>query len=331
MFTNEAVNYGNEKVINMASRKRMIGISKGKYSHKRTAVFVLTYGSPHSKEELKEYMTSIRRGREPSAAEIKELERRYELVHQWDAPQLYRIPNEQAAVLADILDDYDVYFGALHDASSISSDVIWLIEDGYDDAIVIVTAPFHAGISTMAYRNMFDICASSWGLQSYQFIEEWWRQPTFSDYWAAAIKVVKSVSDTDTMWIFSAHSIPIINDGIQRDSYKEDLWTAARIISEKADISNWSVAFQSAPPRPGWMGPSVEESIEAALQKGYKRIVFVPFGFVSNHVEVLYDNDIVCRELVERGGAIYDRVDMPNTNRVFLQAMASAIVERIEQ
>ena len=70
-------------------------------------------------------------------------------------------------------------------------------------------------------------------------------------------------------------------------------------------------------------------SNQSALHSGAIHIAFVPFGFVSNHVEVLYDNDVECKQLVENGGAMYLRAQMPNCNETFLQAMASAIVERI--
>ena len=89
------------------------------------------------------------------------------------------------------------------------------------------------------------------------------------------------------------------------------------------------MAWQSAAPHGQWLGPTVEDAINEALQTGADRIVFVPFGFVSNHVEVLYDNDVECKELVEAKGATYMRVPMPNCNEIFLQAMASAIIERI--
>ena len=89
------------------------------------------------------------------------------------------------------------------------------------------------------------------------------------------------------------------------------------------------MAWQSAAPHGQWLGPTVEDAINEALQTGANRIVFVPFGFVSNHVEVLYDNDVECKELVEAEGATYMCAPMPNCNETFLQAMASAIIERI--
>ena len=65
------------------------------------------------------------------------------------------------------------------------------------------------------------------------------------------------------------------------------------------------------------------------IRSWWDQPTFVPFGFVSNHVEVLYDNDVECKELVEAKGATYMRAPMPNCNETFLQAMASAIIERI--
>ena len=104
---------------------------------------------------------------------------------------------------------------------------------------------------------------------------------------------------------------------------------SAKEIAQCCGLEQWSVAWQSAAPHGQWLGPTVEEAIDQALRNGAIHIAFVPFGFVSNHVEVLYDNDVECKELVDAGGAVYMRAQMPNCNETFLQAMASAIIERI--
>ena len=65
-------------------------------------------------------------------------------------------------------------------------------------------------------------------------------------------------------------------------------------------------------PHGQWLGPTVAEAINQSLHSGAIHIAFVPFGFVSNHVEVLYDNDVECKELVDAGGAVYMRAEMPN-------------------
>ena len=132
----------------------------------------------------------------------------------------------------------------------------------------------------------------------------------------------------DVFVIFSAHSIPLINNH-GGDSYALALEESAKEIAEHCKLLKWTVAWQSAAPHGQWLGSTVEDAINEALQTGANRIVFVPFGFVSNHVEVLYDNDVECKELVEVEGATYMRAPMPNCNEIFLQAMASAIIERI--
>jgi len=128
--------------------------------------------------------------------------------------------------------------------------------------------------------------------------------------------------------IFSAHSIPLINSH-NADSYALALEESAKEIAQRCDLEQWSVAWQSAAPHGQWLGPTVAEAINQALHSGAIHIAFVPFGFVSNHVEVLYDNDVECKELVEAESATYMRAPMPNCNETFLQAMASAIIERI--
>ena len=146
-----------------------------------------------------------------------------------------------------------------------------------------------------------------------------------------SVKSECAVVDTDckdVFVIFSAHSIPLINNH-GGDSYALALEESAKEIAEHCKLPKWTVAWQSAAPHGQWLGPTVEDAINEALQTGANRIVFVPFGFVSNHVEVLYDNDVECKELVEAEGATYMRAPMPNCNETFLQAMASAIIERI--
>ena len=165
------------------------------------------------------------------------------------------------------------------------------------------------------------------GAVTFDFIRSWWDQPAFTEYWKKA--VVDCVNATEDIFvIFSAHSIPLI-DNHGGDSYVFALHESAKEIAEHCKLSKWTVAWQSAAPHGQWLGPTVEEAIDQALQTGAAHIAFVPFGFVSNHVEVLYDNDVECKQLVENGGAMYLRAQMPNCNETFLQAMASAIVERI--
>lgn len=308
----------------------------------KKGLLFLSYGSPSSKEDLVPYMTSIRHGRVPTEGEIANLTRRYDVIDQWSNLELQHMAEHQYKTLMTLLPTMPSAIGYLHMKPSITEAVDSLVHQGVEHIIAIVTAPFFTSLGTGAYEKQVQAAIGKHGAVTFDFIRSWWDQPAFIDYWKTAVAdCVKSehedsdakseIVDTsieDIFVIFSAHSIPLI-DNHGGDSYAFALHESAKEIAEHCKISKWTVAWQSAAPHGQWLGPTVEDAINQALQTGATHIAFVPFGFVSNHVEVLYDNDVECKELVEKGGAIYLRAQMPNCNETFLQAMASAIVERI--
>lgn len=308
----------------------------------KKGLLFLSYGSPSSKEDLVPYMTSIRHGRVPTEGEITNLTRRYDVIDQWSNLELQHMAEHQYKTLMTLLPTMPSAIGYLHMKPSIAEAVDSLIHQGVEHIIAIVTAPFFTSLGTGAYEKQVQAAIGKHGAVTFDFIRSWWDQPAFTEYWQTAVaNCVESahedsiakleIVDTpiaDIFVIFSAHSIPLI-DNHGGDSYAFALHESAKEIAEHCKLSKWTVAWQSAAPHGQWLGPTVEDAIDQALQTGATHIAFVPFGFVSNHVEVLYDNDVECKELVEKGGAMYLRAQMPNCNETFLQAMASAIVERI--
>jgi ferrochelatase len=293
----------------------------------KKGLLFLSYGSPLSKDDLVPYMTSIRRGRVPTEAEITNLTKRYDTIGQWENIELQTMAECQYKALLTLLPTMPSAIGFLYMKPSIADAVDCLVQQGVEHIIAIVTAPFFTALGTGAYEKQVQAAISNHDNVTFDFIRSWWDQPTFKEYWVKALsKCVHNANDVFV--IFSAHSIPLINnhDG---DSYALALEESAKEIAEYCKLPNWTVAWQSAAPHGQWLEPTVEDAINEALQTGATRIAFVPFGFVSNHVEVLYDNDVECKELVEAKGATYMRAPMPNCNETFLQAMASAIIERI--
>lgn len=340
MYMNVVVNFG-------LKRDKQVNVEK-------KGLLFLSYGSPSSKDDLVPYMTSIRRGRVPTEGEIANLTKRYDTIGQWENVELQTMAECQYKTLLTLLPTMPSAIGFLHMKPSIADAVDSLVQQGVEHIIAIVTAPFFTALGTGAYEKQVQSAISNHDNVTFDFIRSWWDQPTFKEYWVKTVsecvnndksECVDSVTSVyvdstnsecavvdangkDVFVVFSAHSIPLINnhDG---DSYALALEESAKEIAEHCKLPKWTVAWQSAAPHGQWLGPTVEDAINEALQTGADRIVFVPFGFVSNHVEVLYDNDVECKELVEAKGATYMRAPMPNCNEIFLQAMASAIIERI--
>ena len=304
------------------------GLKRGKLVKvEKKGLLFLSYGSPLSKDDLVPYMTSIRRGRVPTKEEIANLTKRYDTIGQWENVELQTMAECQYRTLLTLLLTMPSAIGFLHMKPSIADAVDCLVQQGVEHIIAIVTAPFFTALGTGAYEKQVQAAISNYDNVTFDFIRSWWDQPTFKEYWVKAVSNCVNINK-DLFVIFSAHSIPLINNH-GGDSYALALEESAKEIAEHCKLPKWTVAWQSAAPHGQWLGPTVEDAINEALQTGVDRIVFVPFGFVSNHVEVLYDNDVECKELVEAKGATYMRAPMPNCNEIFLQAMASAIVERI--
>ena len=304
------------------------GLKRGKLVKvEKKGLLFLSYGSPLSKDDLVPYMTSIRRGRVPTEAEIANLTKRYDTIGQWENVELQTMAECQYRTLLTLLPTMPSAIGFLHMKPSIADAVDSLVQQGVEHIIAIVTAPFFTALGTGAYEKQVQVAISNHDNMTFDFIRSWWDQPTFKEYWVKAVSKCVNINK-DLFVIFSAHSIPLINNH-GGDSYALALEESAKEIAEHCKLPKWTVAWQSAAPHGQWLGPTVEDAINEALQTGADRIVFVPFGFVSNHVEVLYDNDVECKELVEAKGATYMRAPMPNCNEIFLQAMASAIIERI--
>jgi len=304
------------------------GLKRGKLVKvEKKGLLFLSYGSPLSKDDLVPYMTSIRRGRVPTKEEIANLTKRYDTIGQWENVELQTMAECQYRTLLTLLPSMPSAIGFLHMKPSIADAVDSLVQQGVEHIIAIVTAPFFTALGTGAYEKQVQVAISNHDNMTFDFIRSWWDQPTFKEYWVKAVSKCVNINK-DLFVIFSAHSIPLINNH-GGDSYALALEESAKEIAEHCKLPKWTVAWQSAAPHGQWLGPTVEDAINEALQTGANRIVFVPFGFVSNHVEVLYDNDVECKELVEAESATYMRAPMPNCNETFLQAMASAIIERI--
>lgn len=297
----------------------------------KQGILFLSYGSPSDKADLIPYMTSIRRGRIPTDCEVQNLVNRYEAIGQWTDQSLSTMAERQCHVIQGFLPSVPIAIGYLHRRPSIGEAVADLAKRGVSHIIAIVTAPFYSALGTGAYEHRVIAAVAEYPHVTCEFIRHWWEQSAFIDYWMTAIQGYlqsAELDESETEIIFSAHSVPVM-DNMSNDGYADSLRKGAQRIAGLLGLPHWSLAWQSAGPHGQWLGPTVQDVIERALQNGFKHIVFVPFGFVSNHVEVLYDNDIECRDFVEAGGAAYGRVPMPDDDVHFIRAMADAITERI--
>ena len=112
------------------------------------------------------------------------------------------------------------------------------------------------------------------------------------------------------------------------DPYPDQLTDTKNLLSELSNIEHTAQGWQSEETQVRlWLGPDVQDlTRELYKEHGYKHfIIYTPVGFVCNHLEVLYDNDYECKVVCDEIGAVYHRPPMPNTDDLFIGAMADEV------
>lgn len=305
---------------------------------RKMGLLVMAYGTPYQESDIERYYTHIRRGRKPSQEMLKSLADRYEAIG--GISPLAHITKAQADRLAEFLNkrqdsiEFKVYLGLKHIDPFIEDAVKQMHEDGIEEAVSIVLAPHFSTFSIQSYNGRAIDAAKELGGPSIHCIESWYQEPKFIQYWTEKIKEIFSKmpeEDKDrAVVIFSAHSLPqkITEIG---DPYPEQLRETAHLIAEHAGLAHYTIGWQSAgrTPEP-WLGPDVKDLTRELYEtSGFNTFVYVPVGFVSDHLEVLYDNDYECRAVTEELGAAYYRPEMPNTQPLFIDALADTVWKKV--
>ncbi|MFY3791754.1 ferrochelatase [Ureibacillus sp. MALMAid1270] len=302
-------------------------------------LLVMAYGTPYKEEDIERYYTHIRHGRKPSEEHLEDLKERYKAIG--GISPLAKMTQKQAETLRDRLNEvqdeveYKLFIGLKHIEPFIEDAVEAMVNEGIEEAVSIVLAPHFSTFSIKTYngraQETIDKLGSSLKLTS---VEAWYDEPKFIEYWKQAVNAAFAEMDEEELekacLIVSNHSLPE-KIKLAGDPYEEQLIETARLIQEATGVKNVEVGWQSAGQTPEpWLGPDVQDlTRELYEQKGFRSFVYIPVGFVTEHLEVLYDNDIECKVVCEELGANYRRPPMPNTHPLFIDAMVDAINKKL--
>lgn len=306
---------------------------------KKMGLLVMAYGTPYKETDIERYYTHIRRGRKPTEEMLKDLQNRYEAIG--GISPLAKITLEQARQLENHLNsiqkdiEFHLYLGLKHIEPFIEDAVKRMHEDGIEEAVSIVLAPHFSTFSIKSYNGRAKVETEKLGGPNLISIDSWYKEPKFIEYWSQQLQTVfqqmPNEEKENAVVIFSAHSLPekIITMG---DPYPDQLQETAQLITEHAGIKNYAIGWQSAgnTPEP-WIGPDVQDLTRTLFtEKKYSSFVYAPVGFVSDHLEVLYDNDVECKLVTEQIGVNYYRPKMPNVQPLFIDALATVVLEAIK-
>jgi ferrochelatase len=295
-------------------------------------VLVMAYGTPRGPEDLEAYYTHIRRGRPPSAELLEELAARYQAIGWSPLTELTRRQADRLQARLDAVKPgrWRVYVGMKHAPPFIGDAVRAMDADGVVEAVGVVLAPHYSRMSVGAY-----IAAAEEARRALarpfpaRYVERWGEHPLFVDAVADRLRAVLAELPGEirerTPVIFTAHSLPerILT---WRDPYPAELQRTAAAVAARAGVREWTLAFQSAGrTAETWLGPDVRDVIHRLHDRGVDSVAVCSVGFVTDHLEVLYDLDIEARALCDALGVQYVRAGSLNDHPLLIEALADLV------
>jgi len=207
------------------------------------------------------------------------------------------------------------------------------VRDGFKEVVAVPMAPFRSRASTGAYIEELKRAKETVGEEiRISFVEGWYRHPLFLE--AVRAKIEEGLMDflpgerERVHLIFTAHSLPKVM--VVNDPYVAEIEESVRAVVDKIAPRPWHIAFQSkGAGSEEWIGPDVEAVLSGLASQNVRGVLVVPIGFVSDHIEILYDIDIAYRKKAESLGIVLRRTRSLNTSDPFIGALAEVVEEQI--
>jgi ferrochelatase len=313
----------------------------------KTAVLLLAHGTPETLDDIPAYLRNVVSGRPMPDHVVEEIRHRYSLIGK---SPLTEITMLQGRLLAEKI-GLPVYVGMRNWKPYIADVVKQMRVDGIKSAAAICLAPQNSRTSVGLYRRA--AFAEAGDAIQIEFVEGWAEHPllakAFADKLCPLRKKLIEGTGTEVPVLFTAHSVPCrtiqtpaqapfaatpaerekifwpVADPAIPDPYAVDAKNTARVVAQQAclDDSQWFFAFQSQGQSGGlWIGPTVEDTLNAMSAQGHKSVIVQTIGFLCDHVEIRYDIDISFREFARGLGMRLERTESLNGSPILVEALA---------
>ncbi|MEQ1872492.1 MAG: ferrochelatase [Ilumatobacteraceae bacterium] len=303
----------------------------------QTAVLLMAYGTPRHADEIAAYYTDIRRGRPPTDEQLADLTARYEAIG--GLSPLAARTEAQRDALQHMLDagapgQFHVVLGLKHAAPHIETTIAALAADGFRRVVALVAAPHYSALSVGEYLARARKSAEPLGVEVV-CIESWATEAAFVQFTAAQVRAQLAELPTNCKVVFTAHSLPVRVLEIEGERYAMELRSTAEAVAAEAGLNHWSqwaTAWQSASRTPEpWLTPDIltviDELADAENDADQPRGILVcAAGFVADHLEVLYDLDVVAAQQARSRGLAFARTACVNDDPTVMAALAARVI-----
>jgi ferrochelatase len=297
------------------------------------ALLVVSFGGPEGQDDVIPFLQNVLRGSHVPPERVEEVAshyRRFGGVSPINS-QVRALITALREELAGSHTDLPIYWGNRNWHPFLSDTIEQMAFDGRHRAIAFITSPYASYSGRGQYLE--DIAAARAQVSGRApVIEElpvFYNHPGFVGPNTDNLRAALEAAGRDARVAFTGHSIPTAMAGSAE--YVAQLTETARLVAEGAGATSWRLVYQSrsGPPKQPWLKPDIGEHLGALAREGAGRVVVAPIGFISDHMEVVYDLDIEAREIAERLGLSFFRARTVGTAPAFVTMIRQLVEQRL--
>ncbi|MFC9471302.1 ferrochelatase [Nocardia sp. NPDC055002] len=309
------------------------------------ALLLLSFGGPEGPEDVIPFLENVTRGRGVPPERLAEVAQHY--LHFGGVSPINAL-NQQiiAALEADLADaglDLPVYFGNRNWHPMVEDTVARMAADGVRSALVFPTSAWGGYSGCRQYDEDITRARTAVGADAPELVKlrQYFDHPllieSFADAITAAVQQIPAERRDGVRLVFTAHSIPVSADlsaGPPADGgrlYSRQVAEAARLCAAATGFAEYDVVWQSrsGPPQVPWLEPDIVDHLDVLHGKGIDAVVVCPVGFVSDHLEVIWDLDNEASTRAAELGMAFARAGTPGTDPRFSRMIVELIAERV--
>jgi ferrochelatase len=305
------------------------------------AVLLLSFGGPEGPDDVRPFLENITRGRDVPPQRLAEVAQHYlcfggvSPINRCNRTLISAI--EQALVTAEL--ELPVYFGNRNWHPMVKDTVAAMTANGVRRAVVFATSAWGGYSGCRQYHEDIARARLAVGPRAPELVKlrHFFDHPLFVAACADALRAAREQADDAARVVFTAHSVPLAADtaaGLPAQGgrrYSRQVTEAARLVTAAAGVDAYDVVWQSrsGPPQVPWLEPDVTDHLDAMHAQGVPGVVVAPIGFVSDHLEVVWDLDHEARQRAATLGMDFVRAATPGTDPRFAEMVVELIAEQV--
>jgi ferrochelatase len=300
------------------------------------AVLVMSFGGPEGMDDVIPFLENVTRGRNIPRERLLDVSHHYELFN-----GVSPINSQNRSLIKALKTelqthgiDLPIYFGNRNWHPFISDTVQQMSNDGIQRAITFFTSAFSSYSGCRQYReDIIRACETVDNAPSFDKIRVFYNHPGFvqsnADHLCAALNQFPAERRENVRVVFTAHSIPLTM--AKNSAYEAQLQDSCQLVANKVGINGYDLVYQSrsGSPLSPWLGPDILEHMDALASDSFTDLIIHPIGFISDHMEVLYDLDYEATEKARQLGLTMVRSVTAGTHPAFVSMIRELIIERM--